>query len=79
MTDDPPHDLVLIAANAMRDAGIHPCAVEHVDWRFLGGANCGCEGVSGCSVPVYGCTFCNDSDYGDNDEAREQRRKCGED
>lgn len=77
---DRPIDLVLIAANAMREAGLHPCAVEHISWRFMGGRSCCCDlpdGSTGeCSVPVHICDFCGDSDYGDNVEADEIIAKC---
>jgi hypothetical protein len=44
---------------------------------FMGGKNACCEiDGCGCSVPVYGCPKCGDSDYGDNAEACEIREQC---
>lgn len=59
-----------IAAADCRESG---CKMEHI-----GGCNAGCElgRACGCSVPVYGCPKCGDSDYGDNPEAREIRVRC---
>ncbi len=45
------------------------------DWQHLGGAWCGCDDGS-CSVPVYLCSRCGDSDYGHNEEAADIRRRC---
>lgn len=42
----------------------------------MGGANCGCEEWSSCSVPVKVCKVCGICDYGDNDDAVEIRRQC---
>lgn len=59
-----------IAAADCREAG---CKME-----FIGGRNAGCSDGCGCSVPVYVCPKCGDSDYGDNAEAIEIRRTCSE-
>ncbi len=69
-------ELEKLAADAMREAGLNPCKYGHVDWRLLGGTNCGCHKDAVCSVPVYGCDYCNDSDYGNNMEAEQQRSLC---
>jgi hypothetical protein len=50
---------------------------KHVAWEHMGGVNCGCDGGA-CSVPVYGCKACGDSDYGQNDEATRKRNHCAE-
>lgn len=52
------------------------CAEAGHDWRQLGGKNAGCDRDCGCSVPVYVCDRCGDSDYGDNAEADETIRDC---
>lgn len=52
------------------------CKEAGHDWRTIGGANAGCGLYCGCSVPVYVCSKCNDSDYGDNSEADEIRTNC---
>ena len=59
------------------------CEAGH-DWRFYGGANCGCEwtGEDGgqifgsCSVPIHRCSRCGDYDYGDNAEAVQVVADC---
>lgn len=56
-----------IAAASCREAGC--------DMQFAGGKNCGCHD-GGCSVPVYVCSRCGDSDYGDNQEAAAIRAEC---
>jgi len=70
--------LELTAAKVMLDNGLNPCYHGHLDWVSAGCGNCGCHKDAACSVPVYRCTVCGDSDYGDNEEADEQRRICGE-
>lgn len=50
---------------------------EHV-MVFHGGANAGCGDLCICSVPVYVCELCGDSDYGNNDEALEIVEKCND-
>lgn len=52
------------------------CVVNGHVWEFYGGANCGCEGYRGCSVPVHRCAACGDCDYGDNAEATTIRAEC---
>jgi hypothetical protein len=69
-------DLEMLAFEAMRENGLHPCKYGHVAWGFVGGANCGCYAEATCSVPVYGCAACGDSDYGNNMEAESQRALC---
>lgn len=55
-----------------------PChKVGHV-WKHIGGANAGCCNDCVCSVPVYTCEKCGDSDYGNNSEAEEIRKDCRE-
>lgn len=53
-----------------------PCHEVGCDMVSLGGCNAGCGDCCGCSVPVFVCTRCGDSDYGDNDEARQTRADC---
>jgi hypothetical protein len=48
------------------------------DMQSIGGRNCGCHEDACCSVPVNVCTRCGACDYGDNDEAREIKRRCAE-
>lgn len=50
---------------------------EH-DMKHVGGCNAACGEDCCCSVPVHKCTRCGDSDYGENDEAREVRETCAE-
>jgi hypothetical protein len=69
-------ELEMIAFEAMRQSGLHPCKYGHVAWGFIGGANCGCFAEAACSVPVYGCEACGDRDYGNNMEAESQRALC---
>lgn len=52
------------------------CAEVGHRWKFIGGAHCGCEGVTGCSVPVRECAVCGDSDYGDSEEADLIKQRC---
>lgn len=51
------------------------CANGHL-MVILGGTNCGCYPDATCSVPVYYCRTCGDSDYGDNDHARIHKSLC---
>ncbi|EUB97232.1 hypothetical protein PMI07_000808 [Rhizobium sp. CF080] len=51
------------------------CANGHL-MVILGGANCGCYPDAACSIPVYSCRECGDSDYGDNDHAKLHREMC---
>jgi hypothetical protein len=71
-------ELEMTAAKALLENGFDPCYQGHLDWVSSGGANCGCHPTAACSVPVYHCTVCGDSDYGDNEEADEQRKRCHE-
>lgn len=57
-----------IAAAECRETG---CKMEHI-----GGRNACCGDGCQCSIPVYVCRKCGDSDYGDNAEAAEIIRKC---
>ncbi|MCO5730153.1 hypothetical protein [Rhizobium sp. SSA_523] len=43
---------------------------------ILGGTNCGCYPDADCSVPVFSCRECGDSDYGDNEIARLHKSLC---
>lgn len=52
------------------------CAEVGCDMRHVGGRNAGCGDECCCSVPVYACTRCGDSDYGDNEEAARQKADC---
>jgi hypothetical protein len=53
------------------------CEREH-DMRHVGGCNAGCDQGNdcGCSVPVFTCARCGNSDYGDNEEATFIRERC---
>lgn len=57
------------------------CAeIGRCDMKQVGGCNAGCgERDCCCSVPVYECTRCGDSDYGDNAEADEIKAECAAD
>ncbi len=57
-----------IASADCREAG---CKMEH-----MGGRNAGCGRDCCCSVPVYVCPKCGDSDYGDNAEASQIITEC---
>jgi hypothetical protein len=59
-----------------RQAAGATCAEIGHDWKCLGGCNCGCHEDASCSVPVNECARCKDCDYGDNNNAREVRRRC---
>ncbi len=52
------------------------CADLGHDWHSIGGCNCGCHDGASCSVPVYTCRRCGDSDYGESSEANEKRSIC---
>ena len=52
------------------------CRREGCDMQHAGGMNAECDRNCGCSVPVYVCTRCGDSDYGDNEEARAVKERC---
>lgn len=55
-----------------------PCIEVGHSWSSTGGKNAGCHPDCSCSVPVYVCTKCGDSDYGDNDEASVTRDRCAQ-
>lgn len=59
-----------------REIANGPCREHGHDWQFAGGSNLGCCDDCGCGGPVYSCTKCGDSDYGDNEEADELRADC---
>lgn len=52
------------------------CAEVGHMWMHIGGVNAGCGDDCQCSVPIYECARCGDSDYGDNEEADEVREDC---
>jgi len=54
------------------------CAANGHVWKHIGGRNCGCLYVTGCSVPVHECVVCGDCDYGDNAEAAGIIAACSE-
>jgi hypothetical protein len=60
-----------------RDPDLKYCAQGHL-MTILGGANCGCYPEASCSVPVFSCRECGDSDYGDNEIARLKKDMCEE-
>lgn len=62
-------------ARLERIAATATCREIGCDMQHYGGRNCGCEGGC-CSVPVYVCTRCGDSDYGDNAEAAQTKAEC---
>lgn len=59
-----------------REIAQGPCREVGHDWQFAGGSNLGCDEDCQCGGPVYTCTKCGDSDYGDNEEADELRADC---
>ena len=61
--------LELLAAGAT-------CREVGCDMVNAGGCNAGCSKWCCCSVPVFVCTRCGDSDYGDNAEAADTRAEC---
>jgi len=80
MNLSPKEKLALIEAEAARLKRIiasGSCAAGHT-WVSVGGANAGCDDWCACSIPVYVCEVCGDSDYGDNAEAKEIICKCRE-
>lgn len=52
------------------------CAEHGHTWQSLGGTNAGCCDTCNCSVPVYTCLICKDSDYGENAEAEQVIIRC---
>jgi hypothetical protein len=66
-------------ARLERYAATATCREVGCDMQHAGGRNAGCsEWGCCCSVPVYVCTRCGDSDYGDNAEAVERRAECAD-
>lgn len=57
----------------------HPCSQGHA-WKFIGARQCNEDenGTVGCrgSRPVYECTRCGDSDYGDEIGRADCERDC---
>ena len=66
-------------ARLERIAATATCREIGCDMQHYGGRNAGCGDACCCSVPVYACTRCGDSDYGDNAEADERRSACAAD
>lgn len=64
------------AAELRRRIAATTCAEAGCDMQHVGGCNAGCGDACVCSVPVHVCPRCGDSDYGDNPEAEETRRRC---
>ena len=46
------------------------------EWTEIGGTNAGCSPECTCSVPVYECRRCGESDYGNNIWARNRIENC---
>lgn len=65
-------------ARLERVAATATCQEVGCDMQHAGGRNAGCGDGCCCSVPVYICTRCGDSDYGDNAEAVECRAECAD-
>jgi len=63
-------------ARLEREALSATCADLGHDWSHSGGMNAGCGLYCYCSVPVYSCRRCGDSDYGENAEAKQMRAEC---
>lgn len=65
-------------AHLKREIANGPCRQFGHTWKQIGGRNacCDAQDLCGCSVPVYECTKCGDSDYGDNDEAAARIAAC---
>jgi hypothetical protein len=59
----------------MRDPNLTYCANGHV-MTITAGTNCGCHPDADCSVPVYSCRECGDSDYGQSAHADLHRSLC---
>lgn len=64
------------AEHLRRRIAAEACAVAGHDWKHIGGRNAACHDDCACSIPVYECTVCKDSDYGENAEANEKMRQC---
>lgn len=65
-------------ARIKREIANGPCRQYGHSWKLLGGRNAGCGKDCRCSVSVYSCKKCGDSDYGDNAEASLVIAECGE-
>lgn len=61
----------------MREDHLNYCANGHI-MTIMGGANCGCHPDAQCSVPVYSCRECGDSDYGDSRHSEVVKSLCHE-
>jgi hypothetical protein len=65
-------------ARLEREAAAATCAeLGRHDMESVGGMWCGCQDGH-CSFPVNVCKRCGDSDYGQNEDAREIKRRCRE-
>lgn len=60
-----------------RESYLNYCANGHV-MTIRGGTNCGCFPDATCSLPVFSCEQCGDSDYGENEIARLRKAACRE-
>ena len=65
-------DLARLERQALRAS----CQELGHTWKYIGGANCGCDREADCSVPVYECLRCGGCDYGQNAEAEDKRAAC---
>ena len=63
-------------ARLEREMAGRKCSEVGHRWVHMGGANCGCYEDASCSVPAYECSVCKDCDYGQNAEAKRQRKHC---
>lgn len=63
-------------ARLEREAMSATCADLGYAWTHVGGINAGCGPDCSCSVPIYSCNRCGDSDYGQNAEAVKVRADC---
>lgn len=54
------------------------CVEAGHEWKHIGGRNACCDHLCVCSIPVYECQRCGDSDYGENAEAEGTMRRCME-
>lgn len=64
------------AEELRRRIAAEACIVAGHDWKHIGGRNAACSDDCGCSVPVYECTVCKDSDYGENTEGQKTLKEC---
>lgn len=64
-------------ARLEREAATATCwELGRHDWQSIGGVNCGCHELACCSVPINECARCGECDYGDNEDANDQRSEC---